>query len=559
MEKDTYTYDTVQRLATHTRPSGKKATYSYDSRDRLTGVTWSGSGLYGSGEDQTFTYFIDGRPATQTNGLATCTYAYHPDGDLDTVTDTHSGGSWTIGYDHDDAGRLTDLTYPINAAGHLEEVTYDYNDRGELSQVFNPSTNSALATYLRRKDGLTWRMNFEGGANTRTFYDAGKRTTGRFHYKPGNGNGFLDRNSYTYDNRSRRTSQTWNGNVGDRYAYDPAGQITGVDHSVSAPASATGPITKDHEYVYDDMGNRESFNVTAAGASATVPARYTSYGTANDKNQYTTIGAAGVPPEGTPDYDLDGNLTDDDNRLYTWDAWNRLREVKEKASGLLIATYHYDARGRRISKETTAAAVQGAETVLFIYNGWNVIQEWSSATQDKAYLVWGDDVSGSQQGAGGVGGLLMRQITGGQALYYHYDANGNPARITNGGNSNGTYRYDAFGNVRSAVGYLTTLNPWQFSTKYHDEETGFSYYGYRYYDPVTGRWPSRDPIGERGGVNLYGMVGNNGLNGSDYLGLAYTSAENEVTLELTRRTKVRTYPGNPEFEPLDNFKGLSGI
>jgi len=46
-----------------------------------------------------------------------------------------------------------------------------------------------------------------------------------------------------------------------------------------------------------------------------------------------------------------------------------------------------------------------------------------------------------------------------------------------------------------------------------------TYYGYRWYDPVTGRWPSRDPIGEEGGVNLYGFVGNDGLNQWDYLGL----------------------------------------
>jgi RHS repeat-associated protein len=47
---------------------------------------------------------------------------------------------------------------------------------------------------------------------------------------------------------------------------------------------------------------------------------------------------------------------------------------------------------------------------------------------------------------------------------------------------------------------------------------GLHYYGYRYYDPVTGRWPSRDPIEERGGLNLYGFVGNNGLSDFDILG-----------------------------------------
>jgi RHS repeat-associated protein len=57
-----------------------------------------------------------------------------------------------------------------------------------------------------------------------------------------------------------------------------------------------------------------------------------------------------------------------------------------------------------------------------------------------------------------------------------------------------------------------------FSTKPQDTESGLYYYGYRFYDPVTGRWPSRDPIGERGGVNLYGFVGNYGVNTWDVLG-----------------------------------------
>jgi len=55
---------------------------------------------------------------------------------------------------------------------------------------------------------------------------------------------------------------------------------------------------------------------------------------------------------------------------------------------------------------------------------------------------------------------------------------------------------------------------------------GVTYYGYRYYDPVTGRWPSRDPIGERGGVNLYGFVGNDGVNSWDLLGYYTLNPDN---------------------------------
>jgi RHS repeat-associated protein len=61
----------------------------------------------------------------------------------------------------------------------------------------------------------------------------------------------------------------------------------------------------------------------------------------------------------------------------------------------------------------------------------------------------------------------------------------------------------------------------RFSTKQQDGESGLLYYGYRYYDPVTGRWPSRDPIGERGGVNLYGFTGNAPHQNHDIVGLFY--------------------------------------
>ena len=82
----------------------------------------------------------------------------------------------------------------------------------------------------------------------------------------------------------------------------------------------------------------------------------------------------------------------------------------------------------------------------------------------------------------------------------------------------GQYEYDPYGNTIKAEGQAARENKIRFSTKEYDSSTGLYYYGYRYYDPKTGRWPSRDPIEERGGENLYGFVGNDGLNGVDVLG-----------------------------------------
>jgi RHS repeat-associated protein len=90
------------------------------------------------------------------------------------------------------------------------------------------------------------------------------------------------------------------------------------------------------------------------------------------------------------------------------------------------------------------------------------------------------------------------------------------------------YEYDPFGNtvVNTDTGGQFT---YKFSTKLADPETGLYYYGYRYYDPMTGRWPSRDPIGEKGGANLYCFVGNDGsilwdLLGAFYPGMPYGGA-----------------------------------
>ncbi|MDR3564042.1 MAG: RHS repeat-associated core domain-containing protein [Negativicutes bacterium] len=81
-----------------------------------------------------------------------------------------------------------------------------------------------------------------------------------------------------------------------------------------------------------------------------------------------------------------------------------------------------------------------------------------------------------------------------------------------------------FGEVIRQTGPMAKANTFRFSTKYQDDETGLNYYGYRYYDPSTGRWPSRDPIEERGGLNIYTFAVNSPQNQIDELGLTISDA-----------------------------------
>jgi RHS repeat-associated protein len=157
----------------------------------------------------------------------------------------------------------------------------------------------------------------------------------------------------------------------------------------------------------------------------------------------------------------------------------------------------------------------------------------SGAARVHRTYAWGLDASGTLTGAGGVGGLLLTshhtpQADGGTqvtTLAPLYDFNGNVLVYADVATSTITHRmeYDPFGQELS----LDTLLPgegaaeaprFRFSTKYTDGETGLVYYGYRSYSPELGRWVSRDPIEEKGGINLYGMVGNDLVNGLDVLG-----------------------------------------
>jgi RHS repeat-associated protein len=184
---------------------------------------------------------------------------------------------------------------------------------------------------------------------------------------------------------------------------------------------------------------------------------------------------------------------------------------------------------------------------------------------DRAH-AWGLDLSGTTTGAGGVVGLLLTahhtpQAGGGtqvQTLAPLYDFNGTqgdwrePRKTAAGwpeaetsvgrervncsvlafaevatGQLTHRFDYDPFGNELTQDPLLSTtqttpaqLPSHRFSTKYTDEETGLVYYGYRYFSPGLGRWLSRDPIEEQGGLNLYGVVGNDAINQVDVLGMA---------------------------------------
>ncbi len=186
-------------------------------------------------------------------------------------------------------------------------------------------------------------------------------------------------------------------------------------------------------------------------------------------------------------------------------------------------TFVYDGkRRRRVTREEIKGSsgqwVLASET-RYVYDGMRVIQERTSNGVPTVAYTRGPDLSGTLEGAGGIGGLLARSEWDGSAwsrhAFYHSDGVGNVTALAvpNGNDIAlaGSYRYDPFGRLIGTPTGLAAINTQRYSSKDWHNASGFYYFGYRFYDPATQRWLNRDPIGEDGGGNLYRFNYNNSL------------------------------------------------
>jgi RHS repeat-associated protein len=244
----------------------------------------------------------------------------------------------------------------------------------------------------------------------------------------------------------------------------------------------------------------------------------------------TNTGHLYVPqaPE-TNTYDADGNLLTDGRWTNSWDAENRLLSMTSLSTApsgsQLQLAFTYDYMGRRIQKlvSTNNGSYIGEYTNKYAYDAWNCLAILNPSLVLSNSFLWGSDLSGSPQGAGGVGGLIKVAYYGAATTncFVAYDGNGNVSALVNAANgvTVANYDYGPFGELIRCSGPIAKLNPAREGSKMYEDETGFLYYGYRYYNPSTGRWLSRDPMVESGGMNLYDFVGNEPLQGFDFLGL----------------------------------------
>ena len=488
-----YTYTASGQLFTRTwaRTDGESpllTTYSYDpDTGELTGIDYSDTT-----PDITFSYDRLGRQAAITDAVGSRTFGYNSA--LQPYTETIAGlYGETLIRTYDTTGIIGRSTGFSLASGY--DVDYDYDDVGRLDTVawtVDGRVGSVGYTRVANAD-LLEQVNFPGGLET-------------------------------------------------TYTYEPHRDLkTGVANAYGTEAIST------YAYQYDALGRRAT--LTTSGSAFDDPATpldpETALYTTNQLNQYDEV-TTNATPESLA-YDADGNLTGGlDGMSYAYNGENRLSSVRPAApvEGSTRVEYDYDYQGRRVRK-TVYSRVSGAWVLasqsLFVYDGWNLVKEMTALAGQTAiakHYVWGLDLSQSLQGAGGVGGLLavidalseadldgdgdvdgadLALLAGGSGTvtadqfaayfgrrtmatgYYLYDGNGNVGQVVDG---NGAvvahYEYDPFGNVVNSSGVFAGENPFKFSTKPFDAETGLYYYGYRYYSTELGRWINRDPIEEEG-------------------------------------------------------------
>ena len=176
----------------------------------------------------------------------------------------------------------------------------------------------------------------------------------------------------------------------------------------------------------------------------------------------------------------------------------------QATSGAGVIAYAYDPFGRRIGKN-----VNGTLTT-YVYDHQNILAEYDGGNNLKARYTHGVHIDEP---------LAIKQ--GASQYYYHADGLGSIVNLTNAqGKSAQTYTYDSYGNV-TPTGSVS--QPFAFTGREYDQETGLYYYRARYFDPKAGRFITKDPIGFRGGdVNFYAYVQNNPVNKIDPSGLYET-------------------------------------
>jgi RHS repeat-associated protein len=457
----TYSYDSKGNLISKTNADGNTITYAYDSLSRLTKKT------YPDGNVEKYEYDSKGNITYAGNQYIAYNFSYDANGRIISVVDSNG---LTMSYQYDAMGNRTQMTTPEGKV-----INYSYDSGNRLSQInsdagnFNPTYDSL---------GRMTKLSYPTGATADYTYDSSGRLT-NLNHKTSSGS-TIDSFTYTHDKVGNRLSKT---ETNTKYAYSYDGIYRLLQ---SVPTKLQG---KDKE----QENKAEYFSYDAVGNRLTGPKTkdYYSYNVGNQlindrKHQYQ--------------YDANGNLikkteTDDDGETKTWtysyDYENRLiKVVKQEEDETKTITFNYDSFGRRIEKkveEVEDGKVEETKTYNYVYDNEDIILEYLTEIEDDEIET---ETTRYIHGLGIDEPLSIESE--GDVYYYHADGLGSITALTDErGRTVQSYDYDSFGNLKDQKERIK--QPYTFTGREWDKETGLYYYRARYYDAEVGRFLSFDP------------------------------------------------------------------
>ncbi len=597
-----YRYDEASGVLTETIEPGVSTRLDYDPMGRLVQRRATVSGQ--PEQVETFAYNANGQLAEAKNEHARLQWFYdaagnlvrehqhyhgpfHPEKRTAVWHHHHDELNQCIGTVRPDGHRIDWLTY---GAGHVHGLLLD----GQELVSFERDT-LYQETGRTQANGLLQTMKYDPlGRLVEQQIGAIKHTSQSDRYAyPGTHRSDAQRGMqaailrrYRYDQSGQLSSieDSRRGHVD--YRYDPVGRLLAAN-------SALGHET----FAFDPAGNIRA-SETAHQEPRRVPLPKL---LDNLLKEY-----AGVNYR----YDERGNLVartlDGERSEYAWDAFNRMTRATTRHG---ITTFAYDPLGRRIAKhrqamESTASRktartmygwdgdtlawessvhhghAAGERTVHYVYERDSFVP-LVQATQSRALrLAPTTDVKALMAGNDGKYDIALDPLWNGEyepeaepfdkdeIAFYQCDHLGTPQELTDyEGKVAWSAQYKAWGQAKEAISeaaYKAGMrNPIRFQGQYLDEETGLHYNRHRYYDPLIGRFVSKDPIGLLGGFNTH-TYAPNPVQWIDPLGLApkkQNSAKNGCTncdpcQGRNPAAVAKSWQGKEPYYGVDSYKNV---
>jgi RHS repeat-associated protein len=489
----TFTYDRVSNLKTRTDQKGQVTSYSYSDLYFLTKRDYPVS------SDDNMSYDLSGRMLSAERGGWLVTFAY--DG-ANRVTTTVQNGK-TLNYTYNIPGRTRTVIYPGGRS--IVEAT---DARSRLGMIDDAGLPPPIVQYIYDLGNRVISRVYRNGSTASYSYNANNWITALDHAKADSTRiaGF----THDFDNEGnkrfekKRADAANSQTKSEAYQYDKIYRL--IDYKVGTLAGSTVPVPATQiQYTLDSVGN---WNVKTKDA---IPETRMHSVT----NEIVQIAAVTVLS------DFNGNTNEDGQYRYNYDEENRLIRVSRKSDQRVVGRYEYDALSRRIKKIANPAAVSSPVETRYFYDSARIVEEQDTGGATLATYVYGNYIDE----------ILTMDRAG--TFYYHQNSLWSVEAITNAASSIvERYAYDAYGlpTITNGAGMFVTPNswgtahsaignPWMFTGRQFDEETGLYFYRARYYDSDKGRFIQRDPLGYVDGMNLYAYVRDNPIDRIDPLGL----------------------------------------